>query len=227
MRTIFLVLLFFITVNVGISQSDYLKFRTYQPYTWMVGGGWSLIDNDGRSHANFFDFKGAWLMHPYPTHLLVDRYLKHGFSLEFSASFNQFRANKMVNGAYHSGMMLSGDLTARYSFYKFLQNTKWLDPYLGIGVGVTHLNAGTSALYPTMNGVVGVNFWIKNFGIRLQGTAKFGLTSNFYYNDANYLHYTGALLYRFPKKYKTKSNFHKPNHKWTREKPGKYKGRSK
>lgn len=164
-------------------------------------------------------------MHPYPTHLIVDRYLKHGFSLELSASFNQFNGNKMVNGAYPTGMMFSSDLTARYSFYQFLQPVKWFDPYLGIGAGVTYLNAVSAGFYPTANGIVGVNFWIGNFGIRLQGALKFGITADMYYNDTNYLHYTGALLYRFPKTYKKDNSFHQSKHKWAKKKSGK--GRSR
>lgn len=209
------------------AQSDYLKFRSYSPYTWKIGVGWSFVDNDGRSHSHFLDLKGAWLMHPYPTHLLVDRYIKHGISLELGASFNQFTGTKMVNNAYPSGMMFSSDLTARYSFYQFLQPMRWFDPYVGIGVGATYINAGSTGFYPTANGVIGTNFWFGNFGVRLQGALKFGLVSDIYYNNTNYLHYTAAALYRFQKKDKRDNSFNKPKHKWARKKPGKYKGRSK
>lgn len=223
---IFLLSLFFVCTSETIfSQSDYLKFRSYSPYTWMIGAGWSFVDNDGRSHSHFLDVQGAWLMHPYPTHLIVDRYLKHGFSLELAASFNQFSGNKMVNGAYPSGMMFSSDLTARYSFYQFLQPVRWFDPYLGIGAGLTYLDTGSTGFYPTANGVVGANFWIGNVGIRVQGALKFGITANMYYNDTNYLHYTGSLLYRFQKKYKKDNSFQKSKHKWAKKKSGK--GRSK
>lgn len=209
------------------AQSDYLKFRSFRPYTWMIGLGWSIVDNDGRSHSHILDVKGAWLMHPYPSHLFVDRYLKQGFSLELAASFNQFNGKKMVNQAYPTGMMFSADLTTRYSFYKFLQPMRWFDPYIGIGVGATSINTGASSLYFTGNGVVGTNFWFGRFGIRLQGTIKFGLVSHIYYNNTNYLHYTASLLYKFKKKDKRDNSFHKQQHKWTNKNPGKYKGRSK
>lgn len=214
------------TTNKAISQTNHLQFRSYHPYTWMIGAGWSFVDNDGRSHSHFLDFKGAWLMEPYPTHLIVDRYLKHGFSLELAASFNQMKGNKMVNGAYPTGFMFSTDLTTRYSFYKFLQPMRWFDPYVGVGVGFTMINSGSQGMYPTANGVVGSNFWFGNFGLRVQGTIKFGITANMYYNDTNYLHYTGSLLYRFQKSYKKDNSFQKSKYKWARKKPGKYKSKS-
>lgn len=220
---IIIFLLLFATTNQVNAQSDYLKFRSYSPYTWMIGVGWSFVDNDGRSHSHFLDVKNAWLMHPYPTHIVVDRYIKHGLSLELSASFNQF-SGKIVNQTVASGMMFSTDLTCRYSFYKFLQPMRWFDPYLGVGVGLTSLSTGGVGFFPTANGVVGTNFWFGNFGIRLQGAAKFGIRPDFYYNNSNYLHYTGSVLYRFQKKDKKDNSFQQPKHKWTRKKPGKYKG---
>lgn len=220
---IFLIPVFmFVIIGNSIAQSDYLKFRSYQPYTWMIGAGWSFVDNDGRSHSHFLDIGNAWLLNPYPAHITVDRYLKHGISLELAASFNQY-SGKIVNQTVSSGMMFSTDLTCRYSFYQFLQPTRWFDPYLGIGVGATL----SSGFYPTANGVVGVNFWIKNFGIRLQGAVKFGIVPKFYYNNTNYLHYTASFLYRFPKKDRRDNSFQQSKHKWAKKKPGKYKGRSK
>ncbi|MCO5260190.1 MAG: hypothetical protein M9916_08610 [Crocinitomicaceae bacterium] len=227
LKSILLIFLLFGLTKSVVAQSDYLKFKPYKPYTWMIGVGWSFVDNDGRSHSHFLDLKGAWLMHPYPSHILVDRYLKHGYSLELSASYNQINGRKMVNEAYPTGMMFSADFTSRYSFYKFLQPTKWFDPYLGIGVGFSSVNTGSTASYFTGNGVVGMNFWIKQFGIRLQGTIKFGLVSSIYYNNTNYLHYTATLLYKFKPKSKKDNSFQQPKHKWATKKPGKYKGRSK
>ncbi|MEZ4891045.1 MAG: hypothetical protein R2779_11005 [Crocinitomicaceae bacterium] len=213
--------------KTGNAQSDYLKFRSFKPYTWMIGAGWSFVDNDGRSHSHFLDIKGAWLMHPYPTSLIIDRYLKHGFSLELSASYNQMNGKKMVNDVYPTGEMFAIDLTSRYSFYKFLQPTKWFDPYIGLGVGFTSLNTSSATNYFTGNGVLGVQFWIKQFGIRLQSTLKLGLVSKLYYNNSNYIHYQATLLYRIKPKYTKKNNFNQSKHKWAGKKPGKYKGSSK
>lgn len=227
LRIFIIPVLFFFIAGSAFSQSNHLQFKPYSPYTWMIGAGWSFVDNDGRSHSHFLDVSGAWHMLPYPSYVTVDRYLKHGFSLELALSYNQFNGAKMVNGAYPTGMMFSSDLTCRYSFYKFLQPAKWFDPYLGVGVGASYVAAASTSFYPTANGVVGVNFWIRNFGIRLQGTAKFGIVSSFYYNDTNYLQYTASLMYKFQKRENRNNSFHQPKHKWTRKKSGKHKGRSK
>lgn len=209
------------------AQSDYLKFKPYSPYSWMIGAGWSFVDNDGRSHSHILDVKGAWHMLPYPTYLSIDKYINNGFSVELAGSYNTFNGVKMVNEAYPTGETFAVDLAAKYSFYKFFQPVTWFDPYLGLGVGLSNVTTSSVNIFPTANGMVGANFWVQNFGIRLQGTAKLGLVSDIYYNDSNYLQYTASLLYRFHNPERRNDSFNKSKHKWTRKKPKQYKGRSK
>lgn len=209
------------------AQGDYLKFRPYNPYTWMIGANWSFVDNDGRSHTGMFDFQSAYLAHYYPTQIVIDRYLKHGFSIELAGSYNQITAAKLVNELYQSGSMIAVDLTSRYSFYKFLQPRKWFDPYVGLGVGLTNLTTNYTSIYLNANGVVGTHFWFGSFGVRLQGTVKFALVSDFYYNNSNYLHYSAGLMYKFKKSYKTKNTFNQKRYKWTRKRQKRYKGKTR
>lgn len=208
------------------SQSDYLKFRPYQPYTWMVGVGWSFVDNDGRTYSKLFDLTGGWSMHYYPSLVSVDRYLKYGLSAEVTVSFNQYKGSKMVNATYTPGFMFATDLAIKYSIYEYLyKKASWFDPYIGVGISATYISATAPNFYPTFNVPIGTNFWIdKNWGIRLQATAKFGMIPRFYRTNGNYLQYNASVLYRFQKSDRVKGSNDKPRYKWVRDKPGRYKG---
>lgn len=206
------------SIQSVVSQDGYLKFKPYKPYQWMVGAGWSFLDNDGRPYSHIFNFRETWVANFYPSHLIVDRYLKHDISLELDLSFNHFNGRKMINLAYTGGMQLSADLHARFGFYRYLKTAKWLDPYLGFGVGLTYSKGGGTGFYPTANAFVGVNFWMKDVGIRLQGTPKLGLTPPIYRSGSNYIQYTAAVVYRFQTTKKNNSGFDKPRYKWTRKK---------
>lgn len=228
-------LLFLFSLNTLLAQKDYLKFKPYHPYTWMVGAGWSFVDNDGRPFSDFFDLKNGYSLHPYPTQVHVDRYFKYGLSVELTGSFNHFKGNTIVNvkTPNPSGNIWSIDLATRYSIYQFLyKKAPWFDPYVAVGLGFTSIKTRDSIQagiqnYATLNGGIGVNFWIRNFGIRLQGLMKFGIVENFYHNSSNYVHYSATLMYRFQQPERRDNSFSKAQHKWTRKKPGKYKGSSR
>lgn len=214
-----------VLLSNSYAQSSHLKFKPFYPYTWMVGGGWSFVDNDGLSHSRMFDVKNSWQAVPYPSYIFVDKYLDNGMSLEFSFSFNDITEFKMFNEAYVNGFMLSPDLTFKYSFYKFFRPVTFFDPYIGIGAGFTFIETTDVFRYPTANGVVGLNFWIGNFGIRLQGTAKLALVNDIYYNDKNYINYHAGIVYRFPKPEHARSTFHKSRFKWAKRSQSKMVGR--
>jgi OOP family OmpA-OmpF porin len=217
-----IIFLFLFAVNQATAQSNYLKFRTYKPYSWMVGVGWSFVDNDGSPYKGIFNVAN-WSAMPYPSYVTVDKYFKYGLSLELGLSFNQFNG-KLVNGVTSSGIMFASDITCRYSIYEYLyKKVSWFDPYLGVGVGGTYTTASSPQFYPSLNGVVGGNFWMGNFGIRLQGTAKFGIANGFYRTNANYLQYTASVVYKIQPRDKVNRSNDKPRYKWVRKKPGKYK----
>lgn len=222
---IFILICFCLHQNVN-AQSNYLKFKPYKPYTWMVGAGWSFVDNDGRPYTKIFDVINGWSIMPYPSHAFVDRYLKHGMSLELGLTFNQY-TGKLVNAIPNaSGMMFNSDLTFKYSFYNLWHNKlNWFDPYIGIGIGASYITVSSPAFYPTANAVVGGNFWFGDWGIRIQGAAKFGFIPTFYRTNTNYLNYTAAVVYRFHERDKKNRSNDKPRYKWVRDKPGRYKGK--
>ncbi|MCO5260191.1 MAG: hypothetical protein M9916_08615 [Crocinitomicaceae bacterium] len=222
-RCILVVILLLFISPKSYAQSDYLKFRPYQPYTWMVGLGWSIIDNDGGTFQ-FFNFMKGWDAEFYPAVISVDRYIKYGMSAELTLSFNQFRGNKTVNATSNAGIMFMTDIAFKYSAYQFIsKKVSWLDPYIGVGMSFTLNTATAPHAYPTFNVPFGTNFWIdRNWGIRLQADAKFGLVPNFYFTNGNYMQYMASVLYRFQKMDRNRSN-DKPRYPWVRKKPGKFK----
>jgi len=223
-RILLIAVLAIFVLPKSYSQSDYLKFKTYQPYTWMVGAGWSLVDNDGKTFQ-FFDFIKGWSAVAYPSYVSVDRYIKYGLSAELTLSFNQYSGGKTVNATKNAGFMFMTDLALKYSIYEYLyKKASWFDPYLGVGMSFTYNSATSPNAYPTFNVPFGTNFiFRKGWGIRLQANAKFGLVPNFYRTNGNYMQYTAGVIYRFQKSEINKSN-DKPRYPWTRKKPGKYKG---
>lgn len=209
------------------SNAQYLQFKPFKPYKWMVGVGWNVVDDDGRNFSHLLDYENSWQYLPYPTTLSVDRYIKKGMSVEAIAAFNIYDASKVVNDTTGlSGYFGSFDATFKYSFYQFLQPTRWFDPYVGAGVGFVYREAYKDDLVPTCNVTLGMNFWIKNFGIRLQTAGKLGLTSDIWTGHSDYVQHTAMLMYRFPDKAKKDNSFNKRKHKWTKDKP-KYKGKSR
>lgn len=196
-----------------------------KPYKFMVGVGYAAIDDDGRNFCQPFDAKQSWHYLPYPTHILFDAYLNKGLSLDFSGTYMQYDATKLVNDTTGlSGMFIAIDAGLKYSFYDMI-GTNWFDPYVSLGIGGTHRETYDPNFLFNANASVGFNFWIyRGFGLQLQTSGKFGITSSFYETDANYLQHTATLVYRFGEKKKNTFNT-KPRYKEYRKKR-KYKGRA-
>lgn len=218
---------FFLTIFSNEASCQYLKFNPYRPYKWMIGVGWNVVDDDGRSFSHLLDVKNSWNYLPYPTTLSIDRYLAKGLSVDLEASYNVYSAAKCINGARNRpGQFAAIDLYGKYSFYKMFEPKKWLDPYVMIGAGVTYREAYPIAIIPTANVGLGLNILVKNFGIRLQTSCKLGLMGAIYTTDADYVQHSVSLVYRVQGKSKKDNSFSKSKHKWTHKKT-KFKSRSK
>jgi len=215
--------------ELGFSQSDPLKYKHYQPYMWMVGVGGSIIDNDGRPGTHLLDFEKSLLLPLFPTHILVDRYFDYGLSFEASLSFNSFKSMFVDNEIYPKRSLFAFDVVARYSFYDKIYGVEWFDPYVGAGLGISHLSTNTYERYyytiPMLNILGGVNFWIGDFGtggdfgIRTQANFKFGMLKNHRFTDVSYRQYTISLVYRFNVGEKKDDSFRKPKYKWVHDAP--------
>ena len=181
------------------------------PYKWMLGIGWNVVDDDGRAFCQPFDAKQSWNYQLYPTRLNADFYLRKGLSIEFTGCYNQYKAGKLINDSTNvSGLFLSFDANVKYSFYSFFLPSKWFDPYVSLGLGGTHRDTYETTFQPTFNAAIGANFWIyRGLGIQIQTSGKFGITGDFYSTHADYLQHTAGFVYKFQPRRRVNNDFSK------------------
>ncbi len=212
-------------VSNSLAQPSSIN-RKKNPYSWMFGLSWNVVDDDGQAFSNLFDVKGSWNYLPYPTRISIDKYLKKGWSLEGMVAYNKYTSSKLINDTTGlSGIFVSGDFHVKYSFYRFFAPTKWFDPYLSAGIGVTYRQVMSSAITPTCNIALGANFWFsKSWGLQVQTMGKLGLVSDIYTSKTDYLQHTVGVVYRKQPKRKHSRN-NKKRYGWTKE-TQKYKRRN-
>ena len=179
-------------------------------YKWMFGLGWNALDDDGNAGA--FYSPENWHYNAYPSRFFVDRYLYNGWSCELSTAFNQYNANKLLNGQLgKTGIFFATDVNLKYSFYKLLKSGT-IDPFVSAGLGLSIRNrddALVAPTTPTLNVMLGCNFWFsKVIGLQLQSGGKFGLTSPFM-GKSNYMQHSAGLVFRFETLASQKSEFSK------------------
>lgn len=221
-RTLFLVL---ILVTVQAQAQPYKTVKPFKPYKWMFGLHWSALEDDGNKFSGMFDVNQSWNIQPFPTMLTIDRYFVYGWSAEMSMAYGQYKGNRLVNDSLNvTGINLSVDLNAKYSFYNlYAPNARWIDPYLIAGVGFTYRTGTGDPYVPTVNIGGGLNFWFVNWmGIRLSSTAKFGVFPGFWDTPNNYLQYNAGIVFRTPDQMKN-SYDSKKRHKWTQKRSKKFK----
>ncbi len=221
--SLLIMLLFF--VSNSIAQPSSIN-RKKNPYSWMFGVGLNFVDDDGQAFSNLFDVKGSWNYLPYPTRISIDKYIKKGWSLEGMVAYNRYSTSKLINDTTGlSGIFVSGDFHVKYSFYRFFSPTKWFDPYISMGLGVTYRSIMSSPMTPTCNIALGANFWFsKSWGLQVQTMGKLGLVSDIYTSKTDYLQHTVGIVYRKQPKIKHRRN-NKKQHKWIHDN-AKYKKRN-
>lgn len=200
----------------------YKTVKIQKPYRWMIGLQWSAIDDNGDKFGKLFDVNNSWNAMVFPSHLTVDRYFIYGWSMEFGATYSQYKAGKLINDSTNvSGTFFSFDANAKYSFYQlYAPRLRWIDPYLTAGLGYTFRQQGAAQHAPTVNLGGGVNFWIvNNVGIRLSSQAKFGVYPGFWETPENYLQHSAGLVFRWGENGKhTNGEFGRKKAKWGHKK---------
>lgn len=217
-----LILLVAMFISNSVEAQPYV-LRNQKPYSWMIGVSWTAVDDDGRGLCQAFDVAEVWNYEYFPTRIFVDKYLKHGLSVEFSAAYVTYRAGKLINDSINrSGIFLSMDLNCKYSFYPLISQ-KWLDPYVSLGVGNTQRTGIPQVSTITANIGLGVNmFFYRGLGVQLQTSGKIALTGGFF-GEGNYIQHNLGLVYKFNSGSRGRESFSKKRYKWTGKKV-KYKG---
>lgn len=190
-------ILLIVNISVLAQPSSTLEKQKPKPYTWMFGAGWNIVDDDGRPFDNPFAVSQAWNYQFYPTRLMVDYYLNRGFSVEFAGCYNQYTEVKLINNTTNlKGTFFSADLNGKYSFYELL-SSRVVDPYVSVGAGGTYRDVYRPAFRPTLNISLGMNlFFSEAIGVQLQSSAKFGVTTDFFATNSNYLQHSVGVVYK-------------------------------
>jgi hypothetical protein len=193
--------------------------RKKNPYAWMLGISWNVVNDNEEKLPNLYDVSGSWNSLYYPSRLSIDKYLRRGWSMEGSLAYNKYKSTKIINDSIgRPGIFLSGDFQIKYSYNHLIKRKKWFDPYYSFGIGLTYRTALNAPLTPTVNGAIGSNFWFTNsFGVQVQILGKLALVSDIYKSRYDYFNYSLGIVYR--KQNVKKSNlFNKKKYGWTHEK---------
>jgi hypothetical protein len=219
MKQLCVALFSFLIVSCTFAQPASIQ-RKKNPYKWMIGLSWNIVDDDGNAYSNLFDIPGSWNYEYFPSRLSVDRYLRRGWSIEGSAAFNRYTSPKLINDTTgRSGIFVCADFQVKYSFSRFLRRVKWLDPYMAMGLGGTYRTTQDPNFTPLVTTTFGANFWFtRKWGIQVQTAGKLALSLDFFKTDADYLQHSIGVVYRFDPKKKSSNRFSKSQHKWINEK---------
>jgi hypothetical protein len=217
MKHFFLLFLFICSINSVFAQ-PYKTIKKYTPYKWMVGVSWNAIDDDGRKFAGIFDYATSWNILPYPAKISVDRYLRHGWSVEASATYSEYKVGKMVQCSTDvSSILAAFDLNAKHSFYSYYApRHRWIEPYFSMGIGYTYRSSALVAQHvPTVNLGFGLNFWFtKNLGVQLHSNGKLGVYPGFWDTHTNYFQHSAGIMFRWHTKKSRKSDFGRKKSQW-------------
>lgn len=198
----------------GVSQSNaqfsrwWYQFMAQMRQTkWVVGAHWNVVEDDGRAFQKIFDVSRAWNLPGYPSRVTVEKYLKDGWSVEASLTYNRYRTGKLINNQDNLGgdqTFFCFDALGKYDFNKLYDlnqvmfgGKEILQPFGAFGLSYTYRAFGTYPHSPNLDLGLGVNVWAyENWGVQLQGMSKFGLNGPIWRTTANYLQYTFGVVYR-------------------------------
>lgn len=217
MKHLLLLFLSFVIANTTLAQ-PYKTIKKYTPYKWMVGVSWNAIDDDGRKFSSMFDYANSWNILPYPTKVSVDRYLRHGWSVEASATYSEYNATKIIQDTIGvTSIIAAFDLNAKHSFYAYYApRLRWIEPYFSMGIGYTYRSSALVAQHvPTVNLGFGLNFWFtKNIGLQIHSNGKLGVYPGFWDSHTSYFQHSAGVMLRWHTKKSRRSDFGRRKNKW-------------
>ncbi len=178
-----------------VPNQTFKHFITKTPWIIQVGG--NVVDDDGRPFTKFLDIKNTWNVPPSAIKVAIEKELNYNWNIELAFTYNQFKAGKIINGDVYtnSGTFMAIDLNGK----KILTKAYRVEPYLFSGFGYTMRSVSKYPSIVTLNAGFGFNIWIidNQWGLNIQGSGKFGLSSPILKTGANYLQHSIGILYKF------------------------------
>lgn len=203
MKKVLLLIFAFALTSIGAQEKNYSRIdSTKFNNKWTFGLGFNVVDNNGNRSSNPFNnfikldeeaFGGI------PLKLDVEYRFNDVFALAASGSMNRWKAGK----GYLDNTLTEVDVDyfavdGALKLYidealNVLKNSDWLEVYASAGLGYFEItDGGVSA-----NLGAGANFWIlDNFGINLNGTAKWALAAEPALYETKHVQYSAGIVYR-------------------------------
>ncbi len=163
---------------------------------WAIGFGVNGIDvrahttdvgTIAKDYIGFDDLKSNII--PSVSRLTVGKYLEQGFSLQLAGSLNKIKTIETENDVEE--LYYSVDLMVNYDLNNLIGDTKWFDPYVGLGGAYQvagDVNEGVIA------GQAGFNTWFNdNVGLNFNTAYKHGFAD---YGRDVFQHSVG-LIFKF------------------------------
>ncbi len=161
--------------------------------SWMLGVGYTFVDDSGQVFDDLFDIKATWNSVPYPSRISLGRYFKSGIGIEAIASYTKYNEGKRVDRVVltEDKAYYAIDTRLSYDLNKLIGQTGFFDPYIGLGLGYTQANDEGRGTY---NGVVGFRTWFSDrFGLDFSSSGKWSMNSG----TTNHLQHAVGLIYQF------------------------------
>lgn len=206
---------------VFISSSDAQFSRWYYQFMaklrqtpWVVGGGWNVVDDDGRPFKKVFDVNKGWNIPAYPSRLFAQKVLdkEKGWGVELGLTYNRHASGNYINSTFEnvSGnkMLIAVDVAAIYDFNKLYDlnalmfgEQEIFQPYAHMGFAYTYRSIG-KAFAPPHAGLIalglGFNVWVyQGWGIHVESVSKISMASKFPFNYGNYMQHSIGVSYKW------------------------------
>ena len=200
-------------ISFHLSAQQYLKKKT--PYQAIYGVGWNML-SERFAWYNFSNFSETWHILPYPSSLNLDFYFNDAFSLDFMASYNQYKRTTIINDTTaNTTIQHFGSLDANLKLsLGFLVPQRIIDPFLFGGINYTFRQAYTDQHMVGLSAGYGITIkFSKYFGIQYRNTLNYSLFPSLFDEQYNYMQHHLGLVFTM---YDTRNNrnFNKRKYSW-------------
>ena len=161
--------------------------------SWILGLGYNFVDDSGHAFKDLTALNSQWNALAYPSRLSAGRYFKSGLGIEAIATYNKYKAGKIIDQAINTSekRYLAIDARVSYDLNKLIGQTSWFDPYIGVGIGYTDANNEPRSTY---NAVVGFRTWFSDrIGLDFSTSGKWR-TGN---TGTNHIQHAAGIVYQF------------------------------
>lgn len=162
---------------------------TFNP--WLIGIGVNAVNNPVTGFEGDEGTLETWNQDAAGFRVIAGRYIKKGFVFQTDISLNTVNLVNPQPDEDGELPYISFDGTFKYNINSNSAKLNAFDPYVGLGGGYTWLDEIGAG---TLNGVLGLNFWISDhFGVNLQTAYKHAFKD---YGIKHFQHSAG-LVFRF------------------------------